>query len=115
MGAEHDGFFTLAEMRRTAAAYRTEAEILPAMGHDLMLDQGWPQVADRINTWIRETPSLGATAAGRARAAILRFLGYSIGSPGAHEPSSDGAAPPQPRPESAPGQTDAGAGPRWHE
>jgi pimeloyl-ACP methyl ester carboxylesterase len=38
-----------------------------------------PQVADRIDTWVRETPSFGATAAGRARAAILRFLGYSIG------------------------------------
>jgi hypothetical protein len=44
-----------------------------------MLDHGWPQVADRIDTWIRETPSFGATPAGRARAAILSFLGYSIG------------------------------------
>jgi pimeloyl-ACP methyl ester carboxylesterase len=79
MGAEHDGFFTLAELGRTAAAYRTEAEILPGMGHDLMLDQGWPQVADRIDTWIRETLSPDATAAGQARAAILRFLGYSLG------------------------------------
>jgi hypothetical protein len=78
LGAEHDGFFTLAELRRTAAAYRTQAEILPGMGHDLMLDQGWPQVADRIHTWIRETPSPGTTATGQARAAILRFLGYSI-------------------------------------
>jgi pimeloyl-ACP methyl ester carboxylesterase len=32
MGAEHDGFFTAAEMDRTAAAYRTEAEIIPGMG-----------------------------------------------------------------------------------
>jgi hypothetical protein len=23
------------------------------MGHNLMLDQGWPQVADRIDTWVR--------------------------------------------------------------
>jgi pimeloyl-ACP methyl ester carboxylesterase len=53
--AEHDGFFTAAEMRRTAAAYRTQAEIVPGIGHNLMLDQGWPQVADRIDTWVRET------------------------------------------------------------
>jgi hypothetical protein len=79
MGAERDGFFTAAEMRRTAAAYQTQAEIGPGMGHDLMLDQDWPQVADRIDTWVRETAPLGATAAGRARAAILRFLGDSIG------------------------------------
>jgi pimeloyl-ACP methyl ester carboxylesterase len=32
MGAEHDGFFTAAEMDRTAAAYRTAAEIIPGMG-----------------------------------------------------------------------------------
>jgi pimeloyl-ACP methyl ester carboxylesterase len=51
-GAEHDGFFTVDELRRSAAAYRTEAEIVAGMGHDLMLDQGWQQVADRIHTWI---------------------------------------------------------------
>jgi pimeloyl-ACP methyl ester carboxylesterase len=78
MGAERDGILTVAEMHRTAAAYRTEAEIVPGIGHDMMLDQGWPQVADRIDTWVRETASLGATAAGRARAAIQRFLGHGI-------------------------------------
>lgn len=58
-GAEHDGFFTVGELRRSAAAYRTEAEIVAGMGHDLMLDQGWPQVADRIDTWVRETATRG--------------------------------------------------------
>jgi pimeloyl-ACP methyl ester carboxylesterase len=61
LGAEHDGFFTAREMRRTAAAYRTQAEILPGMGHNLVLDQGWPQIADRIDTWVRETLGLDAT------------------------------------------------------
>lgn len=56
LGAELDGFFTVAEVRRTAAAYRTEAEIYPGMGHNLMLDLGWPQVADRIDTWARALP-----------------------------------------------------------
>jgi pimeloyl-ACP methyl ester carboxylesterase len=54
MGAQHDGFFTPAELRRTAAAYGTEAEIVPNMGHNLMLDTGWPRVADRIHTWVSE-------------------------------------------------------------
>ena len=55
MGAERDPFFTVGEVRRSARAYRTEAEIVPGMGHDLMLDQGWRDVADRIDSWIRET------------------------------------------------------------
>jgi pimeloyl-ACP methyl ester carboxylesterase len=61
LGAQHDGFFTVGETRRLAAAYGTEAEIYAGMGHNLMLDQGWPQVADRIDSWVRETPSLGTT------------------------------------------------------
>jgi pimeloyl-ACP methyl ester carboxylesterase len=54
LGAERDGFFTAGEVHRTARAYRTEAEIFVGMGHDLMLDQGWEKVADRIDTWVRE-------------------------------------------------------------
>ena len=46
-------------MRRTAAAYGTQAEIVPGIGHNLMLDQGWPQVADRIDTRVRETATRG--------------------------------------------------------
>jgi hypothetical protein len=54
LGAEHDGFFTDGDIHRTAAAYRTQAEIYPGMGHNLMLDQGWEKVADRIDAWVRE-------------------------------------------------------------
>ena len=57
LGAERDGFFSAAELRRVAAAHGVEAEILAGMGHDLMLDQGWPQVADRIDSWVRALPS----------------------------------------------------------
>jgi pimeloyl-ACP methyl ester carboxylesterase len=53
LGAEHDGFWTAREIRRTARAYRTEAEIFPGMGHNMMLDQGWEEVADRIDAWLR--------------------------------------------------------------
>ena len=31
----------ITSVRRTARAYRTEAEVFPSMGHDLMLDVGW--------------------------------------------------------------------------
>ena len=55
LGAERDSIFTAAEVRSTARAYRTEAEIFPGMGHDMMLDTDWRKVADRIDAWIRET------------------------------------------------------------
>jgi pimeloyl-ACP methyl ester carboxylesterase len=54
LGSGRDRFFTTAEVRRTARAYRTEAEIFPAIGHDMMLDDGWPAVADRVDRWVRE-------------------------------------------------------------
>jgi pimeloyl-ACP methyl ester carboxylesterase len=57
LGAGRDGFFTAAEMRRTAAAYGTRAEIFAGMGHDMMLEAGWPGVADRIDAWIRRLPA----------------------------------------------------------
>jgi len=55
LGAEEDAFFTVDEVRRTARAYRTEAEIFPGMGHDMMLDTDWPKVADRIDAWLLTT------------------------------------------------------------
>jgi pimeloyl-ACP methyl ester carboxylesterase len=57
LGAGHDGFFTRDEVRRTASAYRAEAEFYSGMGHDLMLDQGWQKVADRIDAWVRALPT----------------------------------------------------------
>jgi hypothetical protein len=43
-------------MRRTARAYRTEAEIFPCMGHDMMLDTDWRKVADRVDIWAKSLP-----------------------------------------------------------
>jgi pimeloyl-ACP methyl ester carboxylesterase len=56
LGGERDGIFTVGEVRRTARAYRVEAEIFPGMGHDMMLDTGWERVADRVDEWTRELP-----------------------------------------------------------
>jgi pimeloyl-ACP methyl ester carboxylesterase len=52
LGAEYDGTFTPKEVRATARAYRTEAEIFPDMGHDMMLEPGWAAVAQRIHGWL---------------------------------------------------------------
>jgi pimeloyl-ACP methyl ester carboxylesterase len=50
LGAELDAFLTVEEVVRTARAYGTEPEIVPGIGHDMMLDQGWQAVADRVGT-----------------------------------------------------------------
>ena len=52
LGAENDTCFTQPEVRATAAAYHTEAEIFPEMGHDMMLEPGWAAVAERIHAWL---------------------------------------------------------------
>jgi len=52
LGAEFDDCFTTDEVRVTARAYRTEAEIFPDMGHDMMLESGWAAVAERIHVWL---------------------------------------------------------------
>jgi len=52
MGAADDQVFTQREVRATASAYRTEAEIVADMGHDMMLEPAWPAVAERIHTWL---------------------------------------------------------------
>jgi alpha-beta hydrolase superfamily lysophospholipase len=57
LAAQEDAFFTVREMRKTARAYRTEAEIFPGMGHDMMLDTDWYKVADRIHAWLSATVS----------------------------------------------------------
>jgi alpha-beta hydrolase superfamily lysophospholipase len=52
LGAELDRSILAKEVHATARAYRTEAEIFPKMGHDMMLEPGWDAVADRIHTWL---------------------------------------------------------------
>ncbi|PJZ58312.1 alpha/beta hydrolase [Leptospira barantonii] len=52
LGGEKDRFFVPWEVKRTAKAYQTEAEIFSGMGHNMMLDAGWEKVADRIETYL---------------------------------------------------------------
>ncbi len=53
LGAERDTCFSVAEVRATAEAYETEAEIFPGMAHDMMLEPGWAAVAERIHAWLQ--------------------------------------------------------------
>jgi alpha-beta hydrolase superfamily lysophospholipase len=54
LGAERDTIFSPDEIRATARAYHTQAEIFPNMAHDMMLEAGWKSVADRILGWLQE-------------------------------------------------------------
>jgi alpha-beta hydrolase superfamily lysophospholipase len=54
LGAENDVIFTQREIRATAAAYHTEAEIFPDMAHNMMLEPGWAAVAKRIHAWLEQ-------------------------------------------------------------
>ena len=52
LGAVHDGFVSVGQVRATARAYRTEPEFF-SMGHNMMLEPGWADVAERIHTWLQ--------------------------------------------------------------
>lgn len=54
LGAEEDGAHTCKEVRATARAYGTEAVFFPDMGHNMMLEPGWEDVAERIHDWLGE-------------------------------------------------------------
>ena len=52
LSAEEDGMRTNREVSATARTYRTTAEFFPNMGHNMMLEPGWRDVADRISDWL---------------------------------------------------------------
>jgi len=52
LGAVRDGFVSPGEVRATARAYGTEPEFFD-MGHNMMLEPGWADVAARIHAWLQ--------------------------------------------------------------
>lgn len=52
LGAEHDTLIPPSQVEMTARHYGVEAEIFEGMGHGLMLELGWRQVAGRILDWL---------------------------------------------------------------
>lgn len=67
LGAEHDQFVFRGGIEATAETYRTEAEIFPGMGHAMMLDHNWQQVAERMLQWLAQTVKTTARTAKPAR------------------------------------------------
>lgn len=52
MGGSDDAIFTVKEFERTAKAYDAELEVFPGMAHDVMLEAGWEEVAERMADWL---------------------------------------------------------------
>jgi hypothetical protein len=54
LGAADDGAVMQDEVRATAHAYGTTAQFFPQMGHNMMLEAGWEDVARNIDCWLTE-------------------------------------------------------------
>ena len=54
LGAEHDMLIPADQVLMTATTYEGRAEIFPDMGHGMMLERDWEQVAERIAFWLEE-------------------------------------------------------------
>ena len=53
LAAQNDRVFTVTEQEKTAQAYHTQAVFYPNTAHDMMLELGWQNVADRILDWLQ--------------------------------------------------------------
>lgn len=56
LGGGQDVLFPEHMVHRTARAYGAEAEILPGMGHAMMLEPDWERVAARLAGWLQTLP-----------------------------------------------------------
>jgi pimeloyl-ACP methyl ester carboxylesterase len=54
LGAAQDNMIGPGEIEATARAYNTQAEIIPGVAHNSMLEQRWQSVAERILVWLDE-------------------------------------------------------------
>jgi alpha-beta hydrolase superfamily lysophospholipase len=54
LGATADRIFSADDVRRTARAWNADWQLFDGLGHDLMLETRWQEVADRIANWLTE-------------------------------------------------------------
>lgn len=54
LGVARDNMLKPREIEATARAYNTQAEIIPDVAHNSMLEQRWQSVAERILAWLEE-------------------------------------------------------------
>ena len=54
LGAARDNMLSRSEIQATARAYGTEAEFIPGVAHNMMLETRWETVAERIRVWLNQ-------------------------------------------------------------
>jgi pimeloyl-ACP methyl ester carboxylesterase len=54
LGVGRDNMIKPGEIEATARAYHTQAEFIPNVAHNSMLELGWQAVAERILVWLKE-------------------------------------------------------------
>jgi pimeloyl-ACP methyl ester carboxylesterase len=54
LGVGRDNMIKPAEIEALAGAYHTQAEFIPDVAHNSMLELGWQAVAERILVWLKE-------------------------------------------------------------
>jgi alpha-beta hydrolase superfamily lysophospholipase len=62
LGAERDNMISPSEIEATARAYNTQAQIIPDVAHNSLLEQRWQSVAERILTWLNEQEVVNISA-----------------------------------------------------
>lgn len=62
VGATEDSFVPPWMARTTARHYDAPCQIINGMGHAMMLEPDWPQVAERLHGWLEETGLAPASA-----------------------------------------------------
>ena len=62
LGVARDNMIAPREIEATARAYNTQAEIIPDVAHNSMLDPRWQTVADRILAWLDERAAVNPSA-----------------------------------------------------
>jgi pimeloyl-ACP methyl ester carboxylesterase len=54
LGAARDAMVGASDVEATARAYHTQAQIIPGVAHNSMLEAQWERAAERILAWLRD-------------------------------------------------------------
>jgi pimeloyl-ACP methyl ester carboxylesterase len=73
LGVGRDNMIAPKEIDATARAYHTQAEIIPDVAHNSMLELRWQSVAERILVWLIDRSAANALTQGAELTDVSRF------------------------------------------